>query len=121
MASGEKNGARVNVRISAEMAAYLEMLAQIGIHGKTQTEVAKMEEYPEIRDKPYRSVLAIPLIASDGKTVFGALSIDSPKPYSFQSFEPMATENRLENGLQGGGVFWLRTPFVLERSSMGSE
>jgi len=58
------------------------------------------EEYPEVREKPYRSVLAIPLIASDGKTVFGALSIDSPTPYSFQSFQPMATENRIENGLQ---------------------
>jgi len=32
---------RVNLRVSAEIASYLEQLAKIGIHGKTPTEVAK--------------------------------------------------------------------------------
>ena len=39
--SGERNGARVHVRMSVEVVKYLDQLAAIGIHGKTRAEVAK--------------------------------------------------------------------------------
>ena len=38
---GDAEGTRINVRASEEVVAYLDELAQIGIHGKTRTEVAK--------------------------------------------------------------------------------
>ena len=59
------------------------------------------EEYPEgPTNKPYRSILAVPLIASDGEAVFAVVSIDSSRPYFFQSFRKGAVENELENTLQ---------------------
>lgn len=59
-----------------------------------------IHEYPETnRSKPYQSILAIPLVATDER-VIGALSIDSTRPYFFQSFTPGQTEDALENGLQ---------------------
>ncbi len=42
--AGEDNGngsERVNLRLSPEIVAYLERLAELGIHGKTPSEVAK--------------------------------------------------------------------------------
>lgn len=58
-------------------------------------------EYREApRNKPYRSILAVPVIASDGETRLGALSIDSSRPYFFQTFQQGKVENELENGLQ---------------------
>jgi hypothetical protein len=43
VAADEKvNGTeRVNLRLSTELCAYLDQLAEIGIHGKTPTEVGK--------------------------------------------------------------------------------
>jgi hypothetical protein len=58
-------------------------------------------EYPEFpKDKPYRSILVIPLTSSkDDNVIFGVVSIDSSRPYFFQSFTPGAAENELENTL----------------------
>lgn len=57
-------------------------------------------EYPHFpKSKPYRSILAIPVISSDNKTVLGALSIDSSRPYFFDSFTPGNVANSLENNL----------------------
>ena len=59
------------------------------------------EEYPEgPQNKPYASILAIPLFNSDGESIFGCLSIDCSKPYFFQSFTPDEVENDMENSLQ---------------------
>lgn len=56
-------------------------------------------EYPEAPvGKPYVSILGIPLAGSDG-TVIGAVSIDSARPYFFESFTPGIVENDLENSL----------------------
>ena len=41
MAQGKRNGKSIHIRASAEIVAYLEELAEIGIHGKTPSEVAK--------------------------------------------------------------------------------
>jgi len=58
------------------------------------------EDYPEApKNKPYQSILAIPLISSDDLVVYGALSIDSTRPYFFESFVPGQVENDLENSL----------------------
>lgn len=56
-------------------------------------------EYPESpKNKPYSSILAIPLVACDSRVV-GVLSIDSTRPYFFESFTPSAVENDMENSL----------------------
>ena len=57
--------------------------------------------YPEgPQNKPYKSILAIPLFSSDDKHVYGALSLDSSRPYFFESFLAGQAENQLENNLQ---------------------
>lgn len=56
--------------------------------------------YPEgPKNKPYRSILAIPLFGTDD-TPYGVLSIDSSRPYFFESFITDQVENDLENSLQ---------------------
>jgi len=69
-------------------------------HPLTVGELAS--EYPEgPKNKPYRSVFAVPLISTtDNCTAWGALSIDSSQPYCFETFTPGAVENALENSLQ---------------------
>jgi hypothetical protein len=58
------------------------------------------EDYPELpKNKPYRSVLAIPLIPRDDRPPIGALCVDSSRPYFFESFKPGIVENDLENSL----------------------
>lgn len=57
------------------------------------------EEYPEApKNKPYRSILALPLFSS-ANVAFGALSIDSSRAYFFESFIPGRLENDMENSL----------------------
>ena len=56
--------------------------------------------YPEgPRNKPYRSILAVPLLGTDDKG-YGCLSIDSSRPYFFESFATDQLEDGLEKGLQ---------------------
>jgi hypothetical protein len=52
------------------------------------------------RNKPYRSILALPLTGSDDVTQIGAVSVDSSRPYFFQSFVQFEAEDELENSLQ---------------------
>jgi hypothetical protein len=60
-----------------------------------------VNEYPEgPKNKPYKSILAIPLIASDDSGVYGALSLDSSRLYFFETFLEGQAENQLENTLQ---------------------
>jgi len=57
--------------------------------------------YPEgPQNKPYRSILGIPLFGAQGDAAYGALSIDCSEPYFFDSFSPGQVENDLENSLQ---------------------
>ena len=42
----------------------------------------------------------VKMISSDDATVLGALSVDSSRPYFFQSFTPGSVANDLENSLQ---------------------
>lgn len=59
------------------------------------------QAYPEgPRNKPYQSILAIPLFGAKGDTPYGVLSIDCSRPYFFESFVPGQVENDLENNLQ---------------------
>lgn len=52
------------------------------------------------KDKPYKSILAMPLFNTANDEVYGCLSVDCSKPYFFQSFEPDQVENEMENSLQ---------------------
>lgn len=57
--------------------------------------------YPEgPKNKPYESILAIPLFGAQGDAPYGVLSIDCSQPYFFESFAPGKVENDLENSLQ---------------------
>lgn len=57
--------------------------------------------YPEgPQNKPYTSILAIPLFGARGDAPYGVLSIDCSQPYFFESFAPGKVENDLENSLQ---------------------
>ena len=59
------------------------------------------EEYPGTdEDKPYESILALPLFSTDGDLPYGCVSIDCSRPYFFQSFTPDQSENEMENSLQ---------------------
>lgn len=58
-------------------------------------------EYPEApKNKPYRSILAIPVIGTDETSVLAVVSVDSSRPYFFQSFRSGIVEDALENSLQ---------------------
>ncbi|THJ22201.1 MAG: hypothetical protein CAF44_006285 [Nitrospira sp. CG24D] len=57
--------------------------------------------YPEgQQNKPYKSILAIPLFGAESDVPYGALSIDCSEPYFFESFAPGKVENDFENSLQ---------------------
>lgn len=57
-------------------------------------------QYPEgPQDKPYVSILALPLFGRSSPQPIGALSIDSTRPYFFETFVPGWLENELENSL----------------------
>jgi hypothetical protein len=58
-----------------------------------------LTEYPEQPKQEYVSILAIPLFTTAGKAL-GAITFDSPRPYFFQSFVPLATERQLDEDLQ---------------------
>jgi hypothetical protein len=59
------------------------------------------EEYPDTdEDKPYESILALPLFSTDADLPYGCVSIDCSRPYFFQSFTPDQSENEMENSLQ---------------------
>ena len=59
------------------------------------------QQYPEgPTNKPYKSILAIPLFGAQGDLPYGALSVDCSQPYFFESFIPGQVENDLENSLQ---------------------
>lgn len=59
------------------------------------------EEYPEgPQNKPYQSILALPLFTTSDDRVYGCISVDCSRPYFFQSFTPEAAENEMENSLQ---------------------
>lgn len=77
------------------------LVAGRAIESKTAVSVGDLTiEYPEApKNKPYRSILAIPLMTSDNERPIGALSIDSTRPYFFESFTPGTVENDLENSL----------------------
>lgn len=56
-------------------------------------------EYPHgPQNKPYNSILALPILRIDG-TAIGALSLDCSKSYVFSSFFAGKVENELENSL----------------------
>lgn len=78
------------------------MLCGRAMAAKKALSIGKLrDEYPEgPQNKPYASILAIPLFSSDGDRVFGCVSVDCSKPYFFQSFTPDQVENDLENSLQ---------------------
>lgn len=58
------------------------------------------QQYPEgPQNKPYASILALPVFGSVGEQPIGVVCIDSSRPYFFESFVPGATENTLENSL----------------------
>jgi hypothetical protein len=58
------------------------------------------EEYQEApHNKPYRSIMAVPLFASGRDEAYGALSVDSSRPYFFESFRRGHVANSLENSL----------------------
>ena len=60
-----------------------------------------VHSYPEgPKNKPYRSILAIPLFSAKDNDAYGALSLDCSEPYFFDSFTPGNVENDLENSLQ---------------------
>jgi hypothetical protein len=52
------------------------------------------------QNKPYESILAIPLLGTQSEEAYGCLSIDCSRPYFFESFRPGQTENPMENSLQ---------------------
>lgn len=57
-------------------------------------------QYPEgPQNKPYVSILALPLFGRSGAHPIGALSVDSTRPYFFESFVPGSLENELENSI----------------------
>jgi len=82
-------------------------------------------EYPEApKNKPYRSILALPLISSDDAQVYGALSIDSSRPYFFHSFREGHVENYLENSLQPyiqSGILLIETLVGRDRKAILSK
>ena len=51
------------------------------------------------KNKPYESILAIPLFGAQGDAPYGVLSIDCSQPYFFESFAP----GKVENDLAGCG------------------
>lgn len=58
-----------------------------------------LEAYPEgPRNKPYRSILGIPLISSSG-VCYGCITVDCSVPYFFSSFRRGEAENSLENSV----------------------
>ncbi len=67
---------------------------------KTLTLSELVEAYPEgPKNKPYRSILAIPIISSDDSETYGVLSIDCTFPYFFDSFSPGKIENDMQISL----------------------
>jgi hypothetical protein len=78
------------------------MLCGRAIESKKALGVGMLTEaYPEgPRNKPYKSILAIPLFGAEANAPYGVLSIDCSRPFFFESFVPGQTENDLENSLQ---------------------
>jgi len=58
---------------------------------------AEYQEAPQ--NKPYRSIMAVPLFRSGHDYAYGALSVDSSRPYFFESFRQGHVANSLENSL----------------------
>ncbi len=59
------------------------------------------KDYPEApRNKPYRSILCVPILAKDAETVIGVISFDSNRPYLFTGFWTGSVEDELEDSLQ---------------------
>jgi len=77
------------------------MLATRSIGARRALSVGDVSrDYPEgPKNKPYRSILTIPVIGRDPEKVLGIVSVDSSRPYFFQSFQQGVTENELENDL----------------------
>jgi len=77
------------------------MLAARTIAAKRVLSVGDLRlEYPEApRNKPYRSILTIPVIGRDDEVILGVVSVDCSRPYFFQSFQQGVIENELENDL----------------------
>jgi hypothetical protein len=78
------------------------MVAYRAIHEKSPLSIGDIlrENRHAPRNKPYRSILALPVMGSEEGSVIGAISLDSSRPYFFQSFKLGAIEDSLENGLQ---------------------
>jgi len=78
------------------------MLCGRAMVAKKALSIGKLRaEYPEgPQNKPYASILAIPLFDSINNEAFGCVSVDCSKPYFFQSFTPDQVENEMENSLQ---------------------
>jgi hypothetical protein len=76
------------------------MLAGRALIAKRALGVGELvRDYPEgPTNKPYRSVLAIPVLREDGSAL-GVVSVDSTRPYFFESFKSGHVENELETGL----------------------
>lgn len=78
------------------------MLCGRAIESKKVLSVGLLAQaYPEgPTNKPYKSILAMPLFSARDDVPYGALSIDCSRPYFFESFIPGQAENDLENSLQ---------------------
>lgn len=78
------------------------MLCGRAIESKKVISVGLLTQaYPEgPTNKPYKSILAMPLFGARDDVPYGALSIDCSRPYFFESFIPGQAENDLENSLQ---------------------
>lgn len=76
------------------------MLATRALTAKRVLSVGDLcTEYPEApTNKPYRSILAIPIFGTD-ESPLAVVSVDSSRAYFFQSFQRDKAENDLENGL----------------------
>jgi hypothetical protein len=77
------------------------MLATRSLRARRALSVADVaREYPEgPQNKPYRSILTIPVIGRDDESVLGVVSVDCSRPYFFKSVQQVAIESDLENDL----------------------
>jgi hypothetical protein len=79
------------------------MLAAAAFGSKSVAGTGDMlSDFPDgPRNKPYRSILAIPVFGTkDDQQVLAVVSIDSSRPYFFESFKRGLVERSLETGLR---------------------
>ena len=78
------------------------LLCGHAMESKKALSVGKLSsQYPHgPQNKPYDSILAIPLIGSASDEAYGCLSVDCSRPYFFESLRPDYIESQMENSLQ---------------------